>query len=128
MIKIKTYNEIEVYKAYLEVKGIKQNSVVDLCQRLNIPRATLYSIVDRIEKGDEKQLQRCLHQSKYDCLWKFRYSRRFYVIDELHGDDYSKQITSLVKEMKSDGFGIREIGRRICKDPSTVNFHIAKKD
>lgn len=122
------YNEIEIYKAYLEVKGTQGDFVTNLCKRLEIPRSVLYAIVKRIENGNEVQLKRCTEQSKYECLWKYRYQQRFCIIEDLHSEEYSIQIKSLIKEMHEDGFGVREIGRRICKDPSTVNFHLAKKD
>ena len=127
MSKANKYNEIEIYKAYLAVKGMKGNFITDLCRRLNVPRSVLYAIVKRVEGGNEVQLQRCLGKSKYECLWKFRYQQRFFLIDDLHTDQYPKQIRSLIKEMHKDGFGVREIGRRIGKDASTVKYHLNKK-
>lgn len=126
-MKTDKYNEVEVYKAYVEARGTKGYSVIKLCKKLGIPRPTLYTIVRRIEDGDEKQLQRCLSKSKWDCLWEFRYKRRFEIIDEKNGDDYSEQIKVLVKEMHKDGFGVREIARRLVKDPSTIMHHLKLK-
>ena len=121
-------NEVEVYRAYLKAKGTKGYSVTKLSKKLGIPRATLYVIVNKIEKGDEKQLNRCTEQSKYDCIWKYRYERLFFVIEEEHGETYSEQIKTLIYEMKCDGFGIREIARRIGKDASTVKYHLKSYD
>ena len=121
------YNEIEIYKAYLETKSMQGSFTIDLCKRLNVPRSVFYAIVKRVENGNEIQLQRCLDKSKYDCLWKFRYLQRFFLIDDLHTDQYPQQIRSLIKEMHKDGFGVREIGRRIGKDASTIKYHLDKK-
>ncbi|HEC33022.1 MAG TPA: hypothetical protein ENI63_02055 [Candidatus Kaiserbacteria bacterium] len=119
-------NEVEVYKAYIKTKGTKGYSVVKLCKQLGIPRPTLYSIINRVEKGDEIQLQRCLNKTRYDCLWIHRYQRRFFVIIDKRGVEYSELLCSLIWEMKCDGFGVREIARRLSKDVSTVSYHLRK--
>ena len=120
------YNEIEVYKAYVKALGTKGSTVTKLCKKLGIPRPTLYSIVKRIEEGDEIQLQRCLNKGLYDCLWEFRYMRRFAIISE-ESDKYAGQIKKLIRDMHKDGFGVRDISRRVGKDPSTVMHHLKLK-
>lgn len=118
------YDEIEVYKEYIKARGTKGESVIDLCKKLGIPRPTLYMIVKKVEEGDEIQLNRCLTRSKYDCIWEYRYQRRFTIIEELNGEQYAVQIRALIKAMHKDGFGVRDISRRISKDPSTVMHHL----
>ena len=118
-------NEVEVYKEYVKTKGTPNYSVIKLCEKLGIPRSTLYSLVDRIEKGDEKQLNRCLVVARLDCFWKHKYQRRFIIIDEMpRGDKYSALLKRLIKDMKKDKFGVREIARRLCKDASTIMHHL----
>lgn len=114
-------NDVEVYKAYLRAKNAKGFSVVKLCKKLRITRSVLYEIVNKVEKGDEIQLNRCLDKSKYDCLWKHRYFRRYSAIVD------KSQLKALIKDMNKDGFGIREIARRVSKDPATVSYHLGLK-
>lgn len=120
------YNEIEVYKAYVKALGTKGYTVTKLCTKLGIPRPTLYNIVKRVEEGDEIQLQRCLNKGRYDCLWEFRYMRRFSIINE-DSANYSNQIKKLIRDMHKEGFGVRDISRRVGKDPSTVMHHLKLK-
>ena len=118
-------NEVKIYKAYVKAKVTKGYSVIKLSEKLGISRQVIYSIVRRIEKGNENQLNICLTKSKYDCLWEYKYKQRFLVVKEMRGKDYSKQIKLLVQEMHNeDGFGIRDISRRFKKDPSTISQHL----
>ncbi len=117
-------NEVEVYKAYLRAKGTKNYSVVALCERLRVTRSVLYEVVKRVEQGDEIQLERCLMKHKYDCIWKHRYFRRFSSFSEGKGEGYKQQLKKLIKDMHKDGFGVRDIARRVSLDPSTVSYHI----
>jgi DNA-binding MarR family transcriptional regulator len=110
-------NDIEVYKAYIRAKDAKGYSVVSLCKRLRITRSVLYEVVKRVEQGDEIQLNRCLTKAKYDCLWQYRYFRRFTVGGKVG-------LKRLIKDMHRDGFGVRDIARRVSLDPSTVSYHI----
>ncbi len=122
----KKIDEVAVYKEYIKAKGTKGYSVTKLCKKLGIPRPTLYLLIKRFEGGDEIQLNRCLLVGKYDCLWEHRYFRRFSILNE---DDkkYAQQIKTLIKDMHGDGFGVRDIARRISKDPSTVMHHLKIK-
>ncbi len=118
---INKIDEVEVYRSYVKAIGTKGYSVTKLCKKLGIPRPTLYAIVKRVENGDEIQLQRCLNKSRYDCLWEYRYKRRFVLLQD---DNNIGQLKTLIKDMRKDGFGLRDISRRINKDVSTVSWHI----
>lgn len=116
-------DEVLLYKEYLAMRdtGI---TLTALAQKFRTTRQRVYSIIRRVEDGDEVQLNRCLESSKYDCLWRFRYERRFYSIDENRKEASVKQLRALIKDMHRDGFGIRDIARRVCKDASTVLHHL----
>jgi hypothetical protein len=117
-------NEVEVYKAYIKAKDTTGYSLRSFCKRLGISTTKLYAVVKRMEEGDEIQLDRCLNKNKYDCIWTYRYARRFNLILELEKDKVAKPLGKLIREMHRDGFGVRDIARRVGRDPSTVMYHL----
>lgn len=119
-------NEVEVYREYLKALGTKGSTVTKLSKELGISRAKLYVIVNKVEEGDEIQLNRCLTKGRYNCLWEYRYQRRFFVIEETSGDKHSQLTKALIRDMHKDGFGVRDIARRVGKDPATVSYHLKK--
>ncbi len=116
--------EIEIYKAYLESKGIKNYTINDVCKKMNIARGNLYLIVKRIEKGNEKQLKRCLESSRSECVWRYRYQQRALVIEEYEGKKYYSLLKQLIKDMRKDGLGVREIGRFLVRKPSSIIHYL----
>lgn len=116
-------NEIEVYKAYIEARDTGE-SIVSLAKELGIDRQRIYAVVNKIRNGNETQLERCLAHGRYDCMWKWRYEQRFLTFTEESGAKSTKQLKSLVRDMHKDGFGVRDISRRIGKDPSTVLYYL----
>jgi len=126
--KIKTIDEIKVYKEYIKAKRAEGYSVVKLCEKLNISRSSLYELVKRIEKGDKFQLERCMKITKFDCIWEHKYKRRFIIIsDNRKEKEYPEQLRVLIVDMDKDGFGLREIARRVMKDVHTVSYHLNKE-
>jgi len=117
-------NEVEVYKAYIKAKDIKGYSLRGFCKKLNISSTKLYSVIEHIEKGDEIQLNRCLTKTKYDCIWEYRYARRFHLISDLSDEKCIEPLRKLIKAMHKDGFGVRDIGRRVGRDVSTISYHL----
>lgn len=120
---VEKIDEVLLYKEYLATRDTGV-TLTALAAKFRTTRQRVYSIIKRIEGGDEVQLNRCLDATRYDCMWKYRYERRFMAIDEDRRDASVKQLRALIREMHKDGFGIRDIARRVCKDASTVLHHI----
>jgi len=118
--------EIEIYRSYLETKGNNNYTVNDVCKKLGVARGNLYIIVKRIDKGNEIQLKKCISKSKMDCIWRYRYQQRAFVIEDYSGDKYRSLLKGIIKDMHKDGFGIRETGRLLCKSSMLIVNYLKK--
>ncbi len=118
--------EIEIYRAYLETKGDKNYTINDVCKKLGVARGNLYIIVKRVEKGNNIQLKQCISKSRIECVWRYRYQQRALIIEDYSGDKYRTLLKGIIKDMNNDNFGVREIGRLLCKSPMLIVNYLKK--
>lgn len=116
--------ELEIYRAFLETRGDGVRTVADVCEKLNVAKGNLYIIVRRVEMGNEAQMKKCLNESFKECVWKYRYQQRALIIEDYIGKKYTNLLRGLIKDMRADGFGVREISRFLAKDPSSVVHYL----
>ena len=118
---MKKHDDIKMYRAW--IIGLAQGKKgKQIAEENNIPYPTLKAIASKINRGNIKQVNRCIDKNRLECLWKHKYFPRFAVIDEVGASK-----TDLICEMYKDGFGITEIAYRVGINSRVVYYHLNKK-
>jgi len=114
--------KIKIYREYLKTRH-KKGGVSEVAKKFGISRQAVHQIKDEIEKGNRIQLERCMKRKELDCKWEWIYQTRWLFIDEQQDQE---ALIALIKEMHKDGFGVREIARRINKPATSISYHLRK--
>ncbi len=119
--------QIEIYRAYLESRSTDNYTINHVCKKMNVSRSNLYHIVRNIEKGNTKQLEKCLAISRANCVWEHIYKQRSLIIEDYTGRTQTLMLRALIHDMRKDGFGVREIGRYLAKEPALIEYYLRRK-
>ena len=115
--------ELKVYRAFVRAKA-KGTPIGKAVKPFGISRQTAYDIVKRIEGGDFAKMNKCVAQGKLECMWKYKYERRFSVIKEGRTAVSVAARKALMREMAEDGFPQTDIARRLGELRGTVIHHL----
>ena len=115
-----------IYQRYLETKE-KGERVGDLLNEFNISRGTLYNIIRKVQTGDTTALRKCLTVGRFECLWLHKYKARFSALPENRASTTVAEVQKIIWGMKKDGFPVHLIAEKLCKERSTILYHLAKK-
>lgn len=119
---MKVSREIQIYRRYIgKPKGV---TMQDIANEYGITKAGIYYIVNKIEKGDEKKINKCTENSRQSCLWEHKYKRRYEAIPKNRKADTIILIKKLVSDMISDGFKISLVAKFLNKDRTTIIHHM----
>lgn len=117
--------DANIYTAYTRRKQTGEK-VPQILQRFEISRATLYNVIERVEKGDQKQINIKKWSAHLDALWEHKYRTRFMCIPENRLPDTVEQVKKLIRDMFKDKFPVVLIAKNTNLSRSTVLHHLEK--
>lgn len=111
-----------IYKDFLKIRTDKKLTVVGIAKKHDVSRAHVYEVVRIFENGKDEALDRCLLESRFDCLWKFRYQKRYSAVLKTK-DSESRDVILLevFKGMREDGFSDRQIASYTKNNRSVIS-------
>lgn len=97
-----------------------KKTVVRLARNYGISRQAVYQIVNEMEKGNEKALEKCIALGRFDCLWEYKYKPLYDVIKNTRTVASKTVLKAMIKRMLTDKFSLRAICKYIKRDRSTI--------
>lgn len=116
--------DVQIYRAYLQVKADPKRQVKELLLRFHKSRQTIYEAIKRVEDGDLSRIKTCTAASRLDCLWEYKYKAQYLSLPRNRKASTIRQLRKIIKDMRRDKFPTLLIARLLKKDRSTIEHHL----
>jgi hypothetical protein len=117
----------EIYKDYLAAKEDKSIRMVEVANKHGMSLRSLQYLIKDLRNGNMNKVNACMHESRINCLWEFKYRPRASVIPNDRNAATIKELRSLIHEMSKDKIPPYRIGKFLGKNHATIIHHLSGK-